>query len=92
MAGVKKKAVLLKIVLCIYYLLQFWKYSADIEALLDSKSEVNTMILIFTLKLSFKICFTNVRAQKIVSSTLQTYKIVLASFQIEDKFRQARFF
>lgn len=31
-------------------------------------------------KLSFKICSTNVKTQKIDNSTFETFKIILASF------------
>lgn len=60
--------------------------------MLDLGSEVNAITPAFTSKLGFKICSTNVRAQKIDGSTLQTFGIVLTSFQIKDKFGQARFF
>ena len=46
----------------------------------------------YTAKLGFKSYHTNVGVQKIDSSTLKTFKIVLASFQVEDKISKARFF
>ena len=50
------------------------------------------MTLECALKLGLKIYFTNIRAQKINSSTFKTFRMVLASFQIEDKFGKTRFF
>lgn len=50
------------------------------------------MTLVFVLKLGLKIYHINVKTSKIDGSILQTFKMVLASFQIEDKFGQARFF
>ena len=44
------------------------------------------------MKLGFQVYHTDVRAQKIDGSTFKTFEIVLASFQVEDKFERARFF
>ena len=43
-------------------------------------------------KLSFKTQKTNVRAQKIDSSILQTFEMVITNFQVEDKGGRPRFF
>ena len=43
-------------------------------------------------RLGFQIYRTDIRAQKIDGLTLKIFEIVLASFQIEDKFRRIRFF
>ena len=45
----------------------------------------------YTLKLDLRAYHTNVGAQKIDGSTLQTFGIVLANFQVEDKLRRTRF-
>ena len=50
------------------------------------------MILRYALKLGLKVCFINVGAQKIDGSTLETFEIVLASFQVEDMLEKAQFF
>lgn len=42
------------------------------------------MILTYTVKLGLKVCHTNIEAQKIDCSTLETFKMVLASFQLMD--------
>ena len=46
----------------------------------------------YALKLGLKICPIDGEAQKIDDSTLKTFGMVLASFQVEDKLRRARFF
>ena len=50
------------------------------------------MTLGYASKLSLKVRSTNVGVQKIDDSILETFKMVLASFQVEDMFEKARFF
>ena len=50
------------------------------------------MSSIFTQKLGFHIRKTNVGAQKIDGSTLETFGMVIADFQVEEKGGRARFF
>lgn len=50
------------------------------------------MTLAYASKLDLKTYHTNIEAHKIDNSTLKTFEIVLASFQIEDKQRRTRFF
>lgn len=69
-----------------------WFKKDKVQALITSSSEVNAIILIFATKLDFKICSTNIWAQKIDGSTLKTFKMAKASFQIEDKLAKSRFF
>ena len=59
--------------------------------MLDSNSKVNAMTLVFASKLGLKVRFTNVEAQKIDGSTLTTYKMVIATFQADNKFGRAQF-
>ena len=77
---------------CIHYALHFQKNTAEVKALIDSGSEVNAMTLAYASKLGLQVCQTNIGAQKIDGFTLKTFGIVLASFQVEDKLRRARFF
>ena len=46
----------------------------------------------FARKLDFYIQKTNIKAQKIDSSTLKTFRMVIANFQMEDKGGKSRFF
>ena len=50
------------------------------------------MISEYVLKPKLKICSTDVEVQKIDSSTLKMFEMVLASFQLEDKLRKVWFF
>ena len=88
----KEDEVVLERVQCIYYPLCFQKDIVEVKALLDSGSEVNAMTAAYVSKLGLQVRRTNVGAQKIDGSTLETFEIVLASFQVEDKLRRARFF
>ena len=77
-------------VLYIHYPVRFHK--KQVKALLDSSSEVNVMNLNYAWKLDFKIRKTNVGAQKIDGSALETFRMVIGDFQIEDKASRLRFF
>lgn len=50
------------------------------------------MALTYTAKLNLKVWPTNVGAQNIDNSTLEMYKIVLANFQVDDKYIRLQFF
>ena len=60
--------------------------------MLDSGSMVNTMSPAYAKKLGLKTRKTNVRAQKIDGSAVETFGMVIADFQIEDKGGRPRFF
>ena len=71
---------------CIWYPVTF---KDQIEALLDSRSKVNIMSQIFAQQLNLK---TNIKAQKIDSTILKTYKMVVSTFFVLDKDNKERFF
>lgn len=77
-AGANKE--ILKLILCIYYLVSFKKDQAGVQALIDSKSKVNAIIPVYTLKLGFKVRPTDIKAQKIDNFIFNTFEIALASF------------
>lgn len=56
-----------------------------VQTLLDLSSKVNIKTLIYDSKLGFRVSYTNIGNQKLDDSTLKTFKIVLASFEIKDK-------
>ncbi len=62
------------------------------KALLDLGSEVNAMSQAFAEQLGLKICRTNVGAQKIDGTILETYRMVVSTFSVSDKDRRERFF
>ena len=85
--------VVLDRVFCIHYQVQFRKNKkATIQALINSSSKINTMILAYASKLGLKVQKTDIRVQKIDNSSLETYKIVIAAFQVLDKLGRACFF
>ena len=86
------KEVTLKRVSCIYYLLCFKKDTTGVRALVDLSSKVNAMTPTYTAKLGFKVRKTDIEAQKIDGSTIETFEMVLANFQVEDKLGRSQFF
>lgn len=64
----------------------------SIQALIDLSSKFNTMLPSFVWKQTLCICKTNVDTLKINSSRLKFYRMVIVSFQVDDKDRNSRFF
>ena len=62
------------------------------QALIDSKSEVNAIHPSFVKQLGLPIRPTDVGAHKIDGTTLDTYGMVVATFSVEDKANRVRFF
>ncbi len=62
------------------------------KALLDSKIEVNAISQVFAHQFDLKIQKTNVEAQKIDGTTLDTYGMVVSTFSVLDKDGRERFF
>ena len=58
----------------------------------DSGSKVYTMSPTYVKKLGLKTWKTNVGVQKINGSILETFGIVIANFQMENKIIRPRFF
>ena len=75
---------------CIHCPVRFQE--VQVRALLNSGSKVNTMNPDYARKLWLKIQRTNIEAQKIDGSALETFGIVIADFQVEDKASRPRFF
>ena len=88
----KEDEVALEWVPCVYYPLCFRKDTTDVRALIDLGSEVNTITPAYVSKLGLQTHHSNVRAQKIDGSILQTFGMVLASFQVKNKLGMTRFF
>ena len=77
---------------CIRYPITFRKKSVPVSALLDSGSEVNAIHPTFARELGLPIRTTDVRAQKIDGTMLDTFGMVVAAFSVTDKANQVRFF
>ena len=92
-ASKEAQKVILDRVPYIHYLVQFWKdKGATIWALINLSSKVNTMTPAYAKQLSLQVQKTDVGAQKINGSSLRTFGMVIAGFQVEDKLGRARFF
>ena len=63
---------------CIHYPVQFQE--EQVRALFNSGSEVNAMNPDYAWKLGLKIRRTNIGAQKIDGSALETFRMVIADF------------
>ena len=75
---------------CICYPVNFRKKS--VLALFNSGSKVNAVHSAFAKKLGLLIRPIDVRAQKINGTILETYRMVVAAFSIEDKANWVKFF
>ena len=76
----KEADIALERVLCINYPLSFQKNTADVRGLINSGRKINAMTPTFAAKLGFKVCSTDIKAQKIDGSSLKIFDIALASF------------
>ena len=96
MTGASRKAPKVKVldrVPCICYPIQFRKDKGkDVLALIDSKSEVNAMTPAYAAHLGLKVKVTNVGVQKIDESSLASYGMIIAAFQVVNKLGCSQFF
>ena len=77
---------------CIRYPITFRKKSVSMSALLDSGSEVNAIHPTLAQKLGLPVRPTNVGAQKIDGTMLDTFGMVVTAFSVTDKANQVKFF
>ena len=83
----------LECVLCIYYLVRFKDTDkVPVQALIESESEVNTIHPFFVKQLDLPIRPTDIGAQKIDATMLDTHGMVVEGFSLEDKANPIRFF
>lgn len=83
------KKVVLNCILYIHYLIWFKIDQDKTCALINSGNEINAMTLTCVAKLDLKIQSTNVDTQKIYGFIFQIFKIFVASFQVENKFKKS---
>ena len=76
----------------IQYSITFRKKSVPVSALIDSDSEVNAIYLSFAQELGLLIRPINIRTQKIDSTILDIYVIVVTVFTLTEKTNQVKFF
>ena len=77
---------------CIRYPITFRKKSVSMSALLDSGSEVNAIHPTLAQKLGLPVRPTNVGAQKIDGTMLDTFGMMVTAFSVTDKANWVRFF
>ncbi len=75
---------------CIQYLVQFQEDQPEINVLINSGSEVNAITPAFAAKLELRPRPTNVGAQKIDGSPLETHDMALARFSLQDSLERVR--
>ena len=96
MTSASTKALKVKIldkVLYISFPVQFRKDKGkDVLALLNSESEVNMITPAYAAYLGLKMRVTNIGVQKIDGSSIATYGIVIAAFQVVNKLGRSWFF
>ena len=94
--GASREAPKVKIldkVSCICYSVHFCKNKGkDVLALLNSENEINAMTLAYLAHLGLKVRVTDVSMQKIDGSSLATYGMVIAAFQVVHKLGRSWFF
>ena len=76
----------------ICYPVQFKKNKTPMQGLINLGSEVNAMHLSFAKQVGLPIWLTDIRAQKINGSTLDTHGMVVTAFSVVDKENQIKFF
>ena len=78
---------------CIHYPVQFKDTDrAPVQALIDSESEVNAVHPSFVKQLGLSIRPTDVGAQKIDGTMLDTHEMVVAAFSVVDEANRVKFF
>ena len=87
-----QKVIVLDRVPCIYYSVQFQKDKATIQALINSGSKFNAITPAYAKQLGLQTQKTDVKAQKIDKSSLNTFGMVIASFQVINKLGSIRLF
>ena len=86
------KKVTLERVPCIQYPIQLQKDKNAIQALLDLDSKVNAINPVYAKKLGLCVRQTDVGAQKIDGSHLDSFGIVITGFSLQNKLGKVRFF
>ena len=77
---------------CIRYPITFRKKSVPLLALFNSGSEVNAIYPTFARELGLSIRTTNIGAQKIDGTMLNTFRMVVVAFSMTNKANQVKFF
>ena len=91
----KKTSEMVKVLDQVFYICYLMKFPKNkgkyFIALINFNNKVNTMTLIYTAKLGFKVEKTKISNKKIDGSSLKTFSIVFPTFQVLDKLNQSWF-
>lgn len=79
------KEAILEHISYIQYLVGFRKDKVDLQALLNLDSKINTINPAYAKKLRLQVRPTNVEAQKIDGSYLNTFERIIVGFLLQDK-------
>ena len=88
----RSEEIVLKKVPCIHYSVRFQEGQKQVKSLLDSGNKVNVISPTYAKRLSLKTRKTNIGAQNIDGSALETFGMIIADFQLEDKGNMPRLF
>ena len=69
----------------VHYQVRFQKNFDEIQVFINSGSEVNAIAPAYAKKLGLQKRKTDIRAQKIDGLALETYEMVIAGFQVNEK-------
>ncbi len=81
----------LQLMPCIWYLIRFQE-GQTIKALINSGRKVNAITLAYVMKLGLTTQQTNIGAQKIAGSPLETHSMALARLSLQDSLGRVWFF
>lgn len=65
---------------------------SSVSAIINLGSKINAMYPTYAKKHGFVVRITEIKAQKIDGTTLETFKIVIVAFSVYDKAEKVRFF
>ena len=77
---------------CIWYPITFWKKSGPVVVLFDSGSKINAIHPTFAKKLSLPIILTDIGIQKIDTTMLDIFGMVVTAFSMTDEANWVKFF
>lgn len=83
---------ILECILYIYYLVHFQEDQVNIKTLIYSDSEINIMYLAYIKKIELSIQNIDIGVQKINSSALAIFDMMIAAFLINNKDKKIQFF
>ena len=84
--------MILEQVFCIQYLVKYCKNKAIFLTLINFGSKISKIIITYAAVLGFKVYLTTIKSQKIDCSSSNTFDMIIASFQVQNKLKRDQFF